>query len=54
MSPQQLAVEVFNVLNDGTYKVYNPDLETGFQINGVDDAQFEFGRRWQLGMRMQF
>jgi hypothetical protein len=50
----QLAAEIFNVLDDGTYQVYNPNFETGFQINGNNDARFEFGRRWQLGMRLAF
>ena len=50
----QLSVEVFNLLNDGTYEVYNPDFETGFQINGVNNARREFGRRWQLGMKLAF
>ena len=50
----QLSAEIFNLLNDGSYEVYNPNLETGFQINGIDNARFEFGRRWQLGMRLSF
>jgi hypothetical protein len=50
----QLSAEVFNVLNDSTYKVYVPGLETGVQINGVNSAYREFGRRWQLGMKLAF
>ena len=28
--------------------------ETGFQINGVNNARREFGRRWQLGVKIAF
>ena len=50
----QLSAEIFNLLNDGTYEVYNPDSENGFQVNGIDQARTEFGRQWQLGMRLSF
>jgi hypothetical protein len=50
----QLSAEVFNLFNDGKYEVYNPDFEQGFQINGVNNARYEFGRRWQLGMKLAF
>ena len=50
----QLSAEVFNLLNDGTYQIYNPDLELGRQINGVNAARREFGRRWQLGVKLAF
>ena len=50
----QLSAEVFNLLNDGTYMVYNPDYEAGFQINGINNARREFGRRWQLGLKLAF
>jgi hypothetical protein len=50
----QLSAEIFNLLNDGTYQVFNPNFETGFQINGINNARFEFGRRWQLGMKLAF
>ena len=50
----QVSAEIFNVFNDGTYFVYNDDAEAGFQINGVDGARLEFGRQWQLGMRLSF
>jgi hypothetical protein len=50
----QVSAEVFNLLNDGTYKIYNNDIETGFQVNGVNTAFNEFGRQWQLGMRLSF
>jgi hypothetical protein len=50
----QLSVEVFNVLNDGTYQVYSPFLEAGQQVNGNNDAVRRFGRSWQLGLRLAF
>ena len=50
----QLSAEVFNVLNDGTYIVYNTALERGVQVNGANEALRRFGRRWQLGLRFAF
>ena len=50
----QLSAEIFNLLDDGTYQVYNPFLERGIQINGVNEARQRFGRSWQLGMRLSF
>jgi hypothetical protein len=50
----QFAVEVFNLLNDGTYRVYNSQRESGRQVNGVNEAEPLFGRRWQLGLKMAF
>ena len=34
--------------------LYNPFLEAGQQINGLNEAQRRFGRRWQVGMRFAF
>jgi len=50
----QLSAEVFNVLNDGTYQIYTPDLERGAQINGTNEAFRRFGRQWQLGAKLAF
>jgi len=50
----QLSVEVFNLLNDGTYQIYNPAIELGEQINGTNTAIRRFGRRWQLGVKFAF
>ena len=50
----QFSAEVFNLLNDGTYRVYNSFNESGRQINGQNEAEPLFGRRWQLGMKMAF
>jgi len=50
----QLSVEVFNLLNDGTYQVYNPAIELGERINGTNVAVRRFGRRWQLGLKFAF
>ena len=50
----QLSAEVFNLLNDDTYQIYNPFTESGQQLNGYNEAQRRFGRRWQVGMRLSF
>ena len=50
----QVSAEVFNLLDDGTYSVYNRFLERGIQVNGINEATRRFGRRWQLGMRLSF
>jgi len=50
----QLTAEVFNVLNDGTYQIFDPISETGEQINGSNVALRRFGRQWQLGARLAF
>ena len=50
----QLSVEIFNLLNDDTYMIYNSFFERGQQLNGVNEAQRRFGRRWQLGARLSF
>ena len=50
----QLSVEVFNVLDDDTYVIYNPFFETGQQLNGQNEAIRRFGRRWQLGSKLTF
>jgi len=50
----QISAEVFNVLNDGTYQIYNPFFEAGQRVNGVNEAQRRFGRHWQVGMKASF
>jgi len=50
----QLTAEVYNVLDNGTYQVYNPDLERGIQVNGANEARRLFGRQWQLGLKVAF
>ncbi len=49
-----VSLDVFNALNDGTYQVYNPDLESGFQVNGINQARRRFGRRYQLSAKLSF
>jgi hypothetical protein len=51
-----LSAEVFNVLDDDTYQIYNtaPSVSRGIQVNGVNEAYRRFGREWQLGARMAF
>jgi hypothetical protein len=50
----QLSAEVFNALDDDTYLIYNPFFESGQRLNGLNEAQRRFGRRWQLGARVAF
>lgn len=50
----QLTAEVFNLLNDGTYQIYDPVSETGEQVNGNNVSIRRFGRQWQLGVRFAF
>jgi hypothetical protein len=50
----QLSAEVFNVLDDDTYLIYNPFFEAGQQLNGENEAIRRFGRRWQLGAKLSF
>jgi len=50
----QLTAEIFNLLNDNAYIIYNPFLNYGQQLNGANDAYRRFGRQYQLGMRLAF
>jgi len=50
----QISVELFNLLNDGTYLVYDPLTDTGRQINGNNIAIRRFGREWQIGFKLAF
>jgi hypothetical protein len=48
----QLSIEVFNVMDDDTYLVYNRFEKFGQQINGINESTLRYGRRWQLGLRL--
>ena len=50
----QMTAEVFNLLNEDTYIVYNTFTESGQQINGTNDGGRFFGRRYQVGVRLAF
>ena len=50
----QVSLEVFNLLNDRNYVVYNPQLGYGRQVNGQNDATVAPGRQCQLGLRLAF
>jgi hypothetical protein len=50
----QISAEVFNLLNDGTYFIFNPRTRTGQQVNGNNIGYFNFGRSWQLGLKLAF
>ena len=50
----QLDANIFNLLNEDTYSVYNNFTKSGQQINGTNDATRRFGRTYQVGMRLAF
>ena len=50
----QLTAEIFNVLGENTYIVYNQNTKSGQQINGTNEAGRRFGRQYQVGMRLAF
>jgi len=50
----QLTAEIFNLLNDNAYIIYDPFLSYGQQLNGANDAYRRFGRQYQIGMRLAF
>ena len=49
----RLSVEVFNLLDDDTLKVYNPDYDLGLEVDGLIWARREFGRRIRRPVRRQ-
>jgi hypothetical protein len=51
-----LSAEIFNVLDDDTYQIYNPSpfFSRGVQINGTNEAFRRFGRSWQVGAKLAF
>jgi outer membrane receptor protein involved in Fe transport len=50
----QLTAEIFNLFGENTYTVYNDFTKSGQQLNGTNDATRNFGRQYQLGMRLAF
>ena len=50
----QTSLEVFNLLNEGTYIIYNAGPGLGAQVNGRNSAYRRFGRRYQLGLKVSF
>jgi hypothetical protein len=50
----QVSAEIFNLLDDNTYQIYNPFQQRGVQLNGSNEAQRRFGREWQVGMKLAF
>ncbi|HEX4824119.1 MAG TPA: hypothetical protein VFV19_07380 [Candidatus Polarisedimenticolaceae bacterium] len=50
----QLTGEIFNLLGENTYTIYNSYTKSGQQINGTNDAYRRFGRQYQVGMRLAF
>jgi len=50
----QVSAEVFNLLDDQTYTIYNPGLGVGRRLNGANEAYLREGRQWQVGLRLAF
>ena len=50
----QFSVEVFNLLDDRTYTIYNDFLGIGREVNGTPQAYRRWGRSLQLGFRAAF
>jgi hypothetical protein len=50
----QVSVEVFNLMNERYYQIYNPQFGYGRQLNGTNDATRTPGRQYQIGMRLAF
>ena len=50
----QISAEVFNLLDERVYQVYNPGAEGGQQINGQNEAVVTLGRRFQIGGKLTF
>jgi hypothetical protein len=50
----QLSTEVYNLLDERVYQVYNPQNESGQQINGRNEAIITLGRRFLLAGKLTF
>jgi hypothetical protein len=50
----QLSADIFNLLDDRTYIIYNPGTEIGQQINGRNEAYVRAGRRFQIIGKVTF
>lgn len=50
----QLALDIYNLLNERVYLVYSPNEQQGSQINGFNQAFTTVGRRFQIGAKLSF
>jgi hypothetical protein len=50
----QTAVDIFNLMNDRKYMIYDQFAETGYQLNGVNAGTTRIGRTYQLSMKLSF
>lgn len=50
----QLGADIFNLLDDDTYIIYNEGLKYGRIINGTAEGTRNFGRRYQVSAKLQF
>lgn len=50
----QLGADIFNLLDDDTYIIYNEGLKYGRILNGSAEGTRNFGRRFQISVKFQF
>ncbi len=50
----QASFEIFNLMNDRYYQIFNHDFGMGRQINGRNEAFLSIGRQYQVGMKLSF
>ncbi len=50
----QMAVDIFNLMNDRKYVIYDTFYKTGYQLNGVNAGTIGNGRTYQLSMKLSF
>ena len=50
----QISAEVFNLLDERVYMIYNPAYAAGQQINGRNEATVTQGRMFQIGGKLTF
>ncbi len=50
----QASIEIFNLMNDRRYQIYNHDFGLGRQVNGTNEAFLSIGRQYQIGMKLAF
>ena len=48
------SIDVLDLFDEASYTVFNPDLGIGVRVGPSDAARRDFGRRWQVGLRISF
>ena len=47
-------IDLLNALDDRSYRIYPGERAYGRSINGFDDATSRFGRRYLVGLEIDF